>query len=211
MKKILVPTDFSKTAAIALDTAADIAKKSGAELILIHVVEQASGGSFNVAGQVAYDTFEDRLFNFKLIEKAQKQLEKVVLDPKYSDVKLNGELRFGNPFHGIRAIIAEQKVDLIVMGTAGHTKLEEVIIGTNTEKVVRISKCPVLTVNKKPATSNFKNIVYATAMGKDEEVFCMIQPYIWFVSIHRAIFSATLLLKMVWQNLPSHLDLKTIH
>ena len=57
------------------------------------------------------------------------------------------------------------------MGTAGHTKLEEMIIGTNTEKVVRHAKCPVLTVHKKPVTTDFKNIVYATSMSKDEEVF----------------------------------------
>jgi nucleotide-binding universal stress UspA family protein len=57
------------------------------------------------------------------------------------------------------------------MGTAGMTKLEESIIGSNTEKVVRHSNCPVLTVHKKPGNSDFKNIVYATALSKDEEVF----------------------------------------
>lgn len=94
--------------------------------------------------------------------------------PKYNDVKITGELRLGNPFHGMNAIITEHKVDLVVMGTRGHTKLEEMVIGTNTEKVVRHSHCPVLTVHKKPVTTEFKNIVYATAMSKDEEVFSRI-------------------------------------
>src|SRR5688572_32365069 len=80
----------------------------------------------------------------------------------------------GTAFHGMRDIITEQKVDLVVMGTAGQTKLQEMIIGTNTEKVVRHSKCPVLTVQKKPVTTDFKNIVYATSMSKDEEVFSRI-------------------------------------
>lgn len=175
MKKILVPTDFSKPAQIATEVAADIARKSGASLILLHVVEEATGGSFNVAGQVAADAdFEDRLFTMRLIEKSRKQLEKAVLDPKMADVKVDGELRMGNPFHGMNTIIAEHKVDLVVMGTAGRSQLEQMIIGSNTEKVVRHSKCPVLTVHKKPTTSNFKNIVYATAMAKDEEVFSRI-------------------------------------
>jgi len=174
MKKILVPTDFSKNATVALDSAFDIARKSGADLILLHVVEEITNGSFNVEADVAYDNSEDRLFTLKMIEKAKKQLEKVVLDPKYADVKLDGELRVGNAFHGIQTIIAEHKVDLIVMGSAGHSKLEEMIIGTNTEKIVRTSRCPVLTVNKKPATTDFKNIVYATALAKDEEVFSRI-------------------------------------
>ncbi|PZR38801.1 MAG: universal stress protein [Azospira oryzae] len=174
MKKILVPTDFSKTASVALDSAFDIAKKSGADLIVLHVVEEVTNGSFNVEADVIYDNSEDRLFTFKLIEKAKKQLEKLVLDPKYADVKLDGELRVGNAFHGIQTIITEHKVDLIVMGSAGHSKLEEMIIGTNTEKIVRTSRCPVLTVNKKPATTEFKNIVYATALAPDEEVFSRI-------------------------------------
>lgn len=174
MKKILVPTDFSKTASIALDVAADIAKKAGSELILLHVVEEAAGNSFNAEGQVSDGNMMDRLFTLKLIEKAKKQLEKTVQDPRYSTIEVNGELRVGNAFHGMRTIIAEHKVDLVVMGTSTHTKLEEMLIGTNTEKVVRSTKCPVLTVNKKPVSTNFKNIVYATALAKDEEVFSRI-------------------------------------
>jgi nucleotide-binding universal stress UspA family protein len=45
------------------------------------------------------------------------------------------------------------------------------IIGSNTEKVVRTAHCPVLTVHNKPSSKDFKNIVYATSMEKDEEVF----------------------------------------
>jgi nucleotide-binding universal stress UspA family protein len=174
MKKILVPTDFSKTASVALDVAADIAKKAGSELILLHVVEEAAGNSFNAEGQIADGDMMDKLFTLKLIEKARKQLEKAVQDPRYSAIEVNGELRVGNAFHGMRTIIAENKVDLVVMGTSTHSKLEEMLIGTNTEKVVRTAKCPVLTVNKKPISTNFKNIVYASALAKDEEVFSRI-------------------------------------
>lgn len=174
MKKILVPTDFSKQANTATEVAADVARRSGAELVLLHIVEDVSGGSFNVEGEWSSGDVGDRLFNYKLLEKARKQLEKAVLDPNIRDVKADGLLRVGNPFHGIRTILTEKKFDLVVMGTAGHTKLEEMLIGTNTERVVRLAKCPVLTIHKKPATTNFKNIVYATAMAKDEEVFSRI-------------------------------------
>ncbi|MEI9921160.1 MAG: universal stress protein [Bacteroidota bacterium] len=173
MKKILVPTDFSKNAAIATSVAADIARKSGADLVLLHVIEEVSGGSFNVEGEVSnlQDEAENRLFNFRLIDKARKQLERTVLDPSIRDVKADGELRVGNPFHAMRTILDQKKFDLVVMGTSGHTKIEEMLIGTNTEKVVRLAKIPVLTVNKKPASNNFKDIVYATSMAKEEEVF----------------------------------------
>lgn len=172
MKKILVPTDFSKPAQIAVDVAADIAKKSNAELVLLHVVEEATGDSLTIDGEVSTGTdWEDRIFTMRLIERGKKQLAKMVEDAKLTGVKVRQELRLGTPFHGMRTIITDQKVDLVVMGTAGKTKLEEMIIGSNTEKVVRHANCPVLTVHKKPAKSDFKNIVYATSMSKDEEVF----------------------------------------
>lgn len=172
MKKILVPTDFSKPAQVAVEVASDIAKKAGAELLLLHVIEEATGGSFNVEGQVDLDgTMEERMFTMALIKKAKKQMEALVNSSAVSGVKVKSALRIGTPFHGMRTIITDTKVDLVVMGTAGHTKVEEMIIGTNTEKVVRHAKCPVLTVQKKPAKSDFKNIVYATALSKDEEPF----------------------------------------
>jgi nucleotide-binding universal stress UspA family protein len=175
MKKILVPTDFSKTSITALEVAMEIAAKAGAEITLLHVVEEATPSSYSVAGE--WKTEEDwsnKLFTLKLLEKAKAQLEKLVKDPRFSAVKITGELRLGNAFHGMRTIITEQKVDLVVMGTHGYSKLEEMVIGTNTERVVRHARCPVLSIHKKPAKIDFKNIVYATAMHKDEEVFSRI-------------------------------------
>jgi nucleotide-binding universal stress UspA family protein len=60
------------------------------------------------------------------------------------------------------------------MGTAGHSKLEEMIIGSNTEKVVRHAKCPVLTVHETPTRTDFKNIVYATNLDENEEEFAKV-------------------------------------
>jgi nucleotide-binding universal stress UspA family protein len=175
MKRILVPTDFSKPAVLATDVAADIARKSGAELILLHVVEGASEGSFNIEGEATYSgDWEDKIFTLKLIEKAKKQLTKLSTDAKYSDIKVRQELKMGSPYHGMNAIIADKKVDLVVMGTSGKSDLEQMIIGSNTEKVVRHSHCPVLTVHNKPIRKEFRNIVYATSMDKDEEVFSRI-------------------------------------
>src|SRR6267154_5783326 len=171
MKKILVPVDFSKTSAIAFDVAFDIAKKSGAELIAMNVVEEITTESYRISGEWHKADWQDRIFTYELLKKSKAQLEKLVNDPKYAAVKITGELRVGNPYHGITTIVTEKKVDLVVMGTKGHSKLEEMVIGTNTEKVVRLSRCPVLTVQKKPATTNFKNIVYATSMSPEEEVF----------------------------------------
>lgn len=175
MKKILVPIDFSKPSQIAVEVARNIAKKSGAELMLLHVIEEATGGSFNVEGQMSLEgDMEEKMFTLALIKKARKQMETLLNSSLVAGVTVRSALRIGTPFHGMRTIITENKVDLVVMGTAGQTKVEEMIIGTNTEKVVRHAKCPVLTVHKKPVKTEFKNIVYATALSKDEEPFAAV-------------------------------------
>ncbi|MEJ7646625.1 MAG: universal stress protein [Chryseolinea sp.] len=175
MKRILVPTDFSKPASIACDVAADIARRAGAEITLLHVIEEAIGNSMNVEGQVSADGgWEEKLFTMKLIEKAKKQMTKLTEDPRFEGIRVNQQLRVGTPYHGMNKIITEKKVDLVVMGTAGHSDLEHMIIGSNTEKVVRTAHCPVLTMHNKPSSKEFKQIVYATSMDKEEEVFSRI-------------------------------------
>ena len=74
MKKILVPTDFSEPGTWAVEVAASIAKKTYAQVTLLHIVELPSAESFNVEGQVDnFSDWEDKLFTLKLIDK-NKQL-----------------------------------------------------------------------------------------------------------------------------------------
>ena len=175
MKTILVPTDFSKPAQWALEVAAGIAKRAKATLVLLHVVEQPTEDSFNIEGQAALaEDWEGKLFTMKMIERSKEQLAEAAATFEDGDVEIKTELRIGNPFHGIRTIITEHKVDLVVMGTAGHTKFEEMLIGSNTEKVVRYSRCPVLTIHKPTGEANFKNIVYATSLSDREKSFAKV-------------------------------------
>jgi nucleotide-binding universal stress UspA family protein len=174
MKTILVPIDFSKQSQVAAGVASNIARKAGATVILLHVIEEGSADSVKITGEITADDVEEKIFLMKLIEKSKRQLAKAAEDEVFEGIKVKQELRLGTPFHGMRTIISEHKVDLVVMGTSGSTGLEEMVIGSNTEKVVRTAKCPVLTVQKKPTRSEFKNIVYATSMSKDEEVFSRI-------------------------------------
>jgi nucleotide-binding universal stress UspA family protein len=172
MKTILVPTDFSKPAQWAQGVASGIAKKAKATLILLHIIEQPTSDSFNVEGQAALsEDWEGKLFTMKLIEKSKALLAEAAASVEDLDVTVKTELRIGNAFHGIRAIINEHRVDLVVMGTAGHTKFEKMVVGSNTEKVMRYSRCPVLTIHNATGRANFKNIVYATSLSDREKSF----------------------------------------
>lgn len=172
MKKILVPTDFSKPAQWALEVATKVAKKAKGQIVLLHIVEQPTSESFNAEGQIAVgEGWENKLFTLKLIEKNRRQLEEAARTAEEAGVLVTCKLMLGNPFHGMKSVIAEHDVDLVVMGTSGRSKFEEMIVGSNTERVVRYAKCPVLTVHEKPSEADFTNIVYATSMNENEKTF----------------------------------------
>ncbi|HEX6225769.1 MAG TPA: universal stress protein [Chryseolinea sp.] len=172
MKKILVPTDFSKPATWALEMATKIAKRAKGQIVLLHIVEQPTPESFNVGAQVSIEEgWEDRLFTLKLIEKNKIQLAEAAKISEDAGVPVTCELRLGNSFHGIAYVITEHEVDLVVMGTSGRSQLEEMMVGSNTERVVRFARCPVLTIHEKPSEKDFESIVYATSMNENEKAF----------------------------------------
>lgn len=172
MKAILVPTDFSKQAEFALQAAAEIAEKAKALLIVLHVIEEPSGDSFTVDGEYIPEDYENRRFTLLLIRKRREQLQGLASMEYLKSLNAKFELKIGDTFHGITNIILEHKVDLIIMGTSSHTDGES--IGTITNKVIRHSKCPVMTINHPCPKSAYKNIVYATNMSTTEEVFTRI-------------------------------------
>lgn len=181
MKKILVPTDFSEQADHALEAAAKIAEKSKAKIVLLHIVEGATtrNSTFSVIGEMSFNSPEEQFFTLKMIEKARGEIDARVNDPQYENVEIHYEIQVGNPYHGIKNIISEHDVDLVVMGTAGADSFEEYLVGSTTEKVVRFAKSPVLTIHKKPSTFDYKNIVLATGLKEEElefiEVLSVIQ------------------------------------
>lgn len=63
-----------------------------------------------------------------------------------ADVRHCTELREGEAFERILEFAEERHVDLIVMGTQGHTGVQHLLLGSTAERVVRLAKCPVLTI-----------------------------------------------------------------
>lgn len=160
MKTILVPTDFSKEAGYALDAAIDLAARAGAQVILLHVVEGFVPGSFATQGG-GPDDISEELFMRKLLEKGKNDLSKLVANRKLENINIITNVKVGNPFHHIARDILDNEADLVVMGSKGASGYEEVLIGSNTERVVRYSKCPVITIKKPVEFSQVTDMVFA--------------------------------------------------
>ncbi|MFC5269876.1 universal stress protein [Adhaeribacter terreus] len=159
MKKILVPTDFSAEAHRAFDIATELAHLSGAEVKLLNVIEVNGTPNFSATGDTMVGGI-DQVYMVKLLEATRAQMQRMLATNRFPDVKISHEVDVDDIFHNIRKTVTDENIDLIVMGTKGADGLNEVLIGSNTEKVVRQAHCPVLTVKGTTDVFNVRNIVF---------------------------------------------------
>ena len=161
MKRILVPTDFSKHAEYALKVAAQIAKKSGGEIFLVHMLELPTSG--NDAISTAHEIPELMLFKNAAINK----LDAIMSAEYLSGVNISKIIQFEMAFDGIIKNGKAHNVDLIVMGSHGASGFQEMFIGSNTEKVVRNSDVPVLVIKREESDFNANNFVFASDFSEE--------------------------------------------
>ena len=161
MNCILVPTDFSEYAGWALDLACQIARKAGVKVYILHIIEAPTAKSFGTTGEVQLDN-EEGLYVAQLTRVVKQRMNDLVSNEKYSGVELVPEIHFGETREGISEHIAKHDASLVIMGTLGSSGLEELLIGSNTEKVVRYSNCPVISVPGPVDFASMNHIVFAS-------------------------------------------------
>lgn len=161
MKRILVPTDFSEHAENALKIASQIAKKNDAEIIILHMLELPSQMNDAILGGASIP--ETMLF----MKKANEMLDEVSSKPYLDGIQITEIAKIDKPIHGITQISKDYDIDLIIIGSHGSSGIEELLIGSNTEKVVRNSEIPVLVIKKDIANFNTNNIVFASDFSSE--------------------------------------------
>jgi universal stress protein A len=142
LHRILVPTDFSTHSRNALRYAAAFADRFGAELHLLHVVQDLA---LFVPDTVAVSPVAAPPLD-RLTAAVREALLREVRESGLEGRAVCLEVREGTPFEEIVRYAREKAVDLIVLGTHGRTGLAHVLLGSVSEKVVRKAPCPVLTV-----------------------------------------------------------------
>jgi nucleotide-binding universal stress UspA family protein len=157
MYKILVPVDFSEKSEYAVKTAAQIGKKIDAKIYLLHLVELPSGIVDMGAGS-NFSIPESMMYLRKVKEKILALKAAFFND----DQIVKYSIKFQHPYEGIKDYVEKINADLIVMGSKGVSDFEEMIIGSNTEKVVRTSTVPVIVVKTDAKKFKFKKIVFAS-------------------------------------------------
>ncbi len=161
MKKILVPTDFSDHAKYALRVAAQIARKNGGEIFLLHMLELPHQAGDAIGS--GHDLPEIMLFKNAAINR----LEDLMDDECLEGLKVSEIIQFELAFEGIMNISKKNDVDLIVMGSHGASGFKEMFIGSNAEKVVRNSDIPVLIIKKEAGDFEVNKFVFASDFSEE--------------------------------------------
>jgi nucleotide-binding universal stress UspA family protein len=169
MKTILVPVDFSSYSDNALDFAYALAKRDGdAKIMIMHIIEAMDTQSYSTMGMVKLDNQTDLDLNL-MIQGVQKRMQDIVNNPKFDGIEIVAHVHHGKPYENISKAIAEHEATVVVMGTLGSSGLDELFIGSNTEKVVRFAKCPVLSIPESAKFDKIKNVVYATNLKEEDD------------------------------------------
>jgi nucleotide-binding universal stress UspA family protein len=162
MRRVLVPTDFSTHADAALEHAIVLGLPYKAEITLMHVDE------FPVSSAGGREIHDERVEAFRRyrLEFYEAQFERLRLARGNRPVCLKTEVREGRAYKVIVEESERKDYDLIVLATRGQTHLSTALIGGTSERVVRLSRQPVLSIQGPPLHGgNVKTILCPTDLS----------------------------------------------
>jgi len=159
--KILVPVGFSEQSMVAMGQAFNLAKIKNSEVVLLYVIED-NHSMFDIftTNEIDYEKIKVRVLS-KLKEIASEYSEKY-------GVEVDSMVAKGSVYEKVCEVADMISSDLIVMGTNGAPKgITKKFIGSNTEKVVRSAKCPVITIKGKDHKDGCDNIILPLDLEKE--------------------------------------------
>ncbi len=193
MKKILVPIDYSPCADNAVSHAIEIAKKINASVHLCHsllVPELIPMGGLVVWPVEDYDQLK------KDANKALKAyVKKIGNSPKLNKPYLP-PLTYGCDMGSVldvtNAIVADQKIDLVLMGTSGAGNMERFFFGSNSRAIVENTTVPLLLIPKEATYTAIEKIAFATDLSECDlnsiqtlaRLFCHFNPEILLTHVN---------------------------
>ena len=156
--KILVPIGFSEQSMVALGQAFNLAKIKNSDVVLLSVIEEQS---------MIQSLFVDDKSN-ELKVKVKEKLDGIALEyrEKYG-IGVDTMVSKGKIYEEINQVSEMISADLIVKGTTGSKGRSSKFIGSNAEKVVRLSQCPVITIKWRDHRDGCENIILPLDLEKE--------------------------------------------
>ncbi len=142
--KILFPTDFSDVAAKALQYVKQLRETGGREVVVLHVIDQS-----NLELLSSYSTIGDYITIEKEIDKrASEEIGIISNELRQLGFTVKERIEKGIPRRVVLKVADEENPSVIVVGSHGKSNLEEMLLGSISEKVVRKSRHPVLVIKR---------------------------------------------------------------
>jgi nucleotide-binding universal stress UspA family protein len=132
---VVLALDGSASSDKAFECAAELAKKHGSTVQVVHVIELTVG---RAGGREPINEAE---LQAKVSDQA-KSLNAGGVKAELTVVKVPA----GGPAHAIAEVAESVKADLIVTGTRGHTAIVGILLGSVPQRLLHLSRCPVLVV-----------------------------------------------------------------
>lgn len=184
MKTILVPTDFSDTAKNAADYAVGLACETGASRIILYNAYQAP-----VSADPSMPAVQ--LFDIDILKKSSedglKNFRKELQSRCEESITIETKSEFQLLTSGVESLCKKEVIDLVVMGITGGSKVEEVLIGSNTISVARHVHVPVIIVPQHAKYNSIKEVVLACDFKQVKEN-TPVEPIKKILSITKAKF-----------------------
>lgn len=169
LKRILVATDFSKSAGFALTRASQLAIKNKTNFTVLHVLPE---NWIDKIVQWFSSPKNSQFLQFK--QDAQAVFNKKI-KPVLKNFKTKFVVKMGRENETITQYAKGNKVDLLAIGAHGHYYFHEYFLGTSAEAIVKNAPCPVLVVKRKPSFRYNKILVpidFSSASRKAVEFAC---------------------------------------
>lgn len=161
IRRVLIPTDFSEVSRHAIEAGLAFARNYGASVSLLHVQEQHAA-TWIPGKSKATDQAAD-------YESAMRKLEEILQASDTEDLEVSLHVKGGKFLSAIKEVRSELKIDLVVLGSHGASGLNELLIGSNTQRIIRTLDVCALVIKNKLSSVDFKNIVFSSSFREEEQ------------------------------------------
>lgn len=168
MKKILVPIDFSEASVNALKVACQLALRFDAGLYLLHVNEMIPYVIPVTEYAYTATAVDIETYNKERYEHIQQLKKNVLREAPYSNLDITVAVEAGVMVPVVKKVAEEEFADLIVMGTLGASGWREVLVGSNTERVIRHAPCPVMVIPEGVRELTVERVLVPTTLKPDQ-------------------------------------------
>jgi len=155
IERILVPVDFSEITDAVIEHACYLARSFDAEMALLHVVHVPPLAEASTWLDPVISPSVEQDLRKQMKAGAEEKLKQMARECGGSGKEPEVIIREGIPFDEIIKLASERHMELIVMGTHGHTGLTHLIIGSVAERVVRRAPCSVFCINPRAAGDEY--------------------------------------------------------